>query len=253
PAALAPHAELPRYYTRRQKSSFVRRIFDRTACDYDRIERLMALGTGGRYRREALLRAGLRAGMRVLDVAAGTGAVAREAIAIVQDPSRVTGIDPSSGMLAELKRELPIHVVQGTGERLPLADKQFDFLSIGYALRHLSDLPKALGEFRRVLKPGGVLCILEITAPDRPLPRLMAQAYFKAIVPCLTRLVARHPDTQLLWRYYWDTIDACIPPGRVLQAITDAGFAHAKRHVELGLFSEYTATRSVDEISDGTR
>src|SRR5438046_424284 len=82
-AAFPPHPALPRYYgPSERKSSFVRRIFDGAAPDYDRIERWMALGSGSWYRRQALTRAGLAAGMRVLDVAVGTGLVAREEIDI---------------------------------------------------------------------------------------------------------------------------------------------------------------------------
>src|SRR5688572_11391454 len=76
--AVAPHPTLPRYYASDGKRSFVRRIFNHTAGDYDRVEKMMALGSGSWYRRQALMRAGLVSGMRVLDVAIGTGLVARE-------------------------------------------------------------------------------------------------------------------------------------------------------------------------------
>ncbi|HSZ57948.1 MAG TPA: class I SAM-dependent methyltransferase [Tepidisphaeraceae bacterium] len=242
-AGLEPHAPLPAYYPPGQKSGFLRGIFDRTAGDYDRIERLMALGTGAWYRRAALRRAGLAAGMKVLDVAAGTGAVAREALGIVGPGGSVVALDPSAGMLGRLVERVAIRVVRATGEHLPLADGQFDFLSVGYALRHLADLAQALREFHRVLRPGGVVCLLEITAPQRPLPRMLARAYFRGLVPCITRLAARHADSQLLWRYYWDTIDACVPPGRVLEAMTAAGFERANRHSEMGIFSEFTGVK----------
>ena len=79
--ALKPHPTLDRYYGRSdERPQFVRRMFDATAGDYDRVEGPMALGSGRWYRREALQRAGLGPGMRVLDVAIGTGLVAREAV-----------------------------------------------------------------------------------------------------------------------------------------------------------------------------
>src|SRR3954449_6403754 len=136
---LAPHPTLPRYYAgEAEKRSFVRKIFNETAPDYERVERWMALGSGSWYRRQALLRAGLAPGMRVLDVAIGTGLVAREEAAITGDPKLVLGLDPSIGMLSEARRTLPVQAVLGVAEELPLADAQFDFLSMGYALRHLS-------------------------------------------------------------------------------------------------------------------
>ena len=243
-AALPPHATLPLYYRHaEQKSRFLRGIFDRTAEDYDRVEHLMALGTGRRYRRDALLRAGLAPDLTVLDVAAGTGMVAREALAIVGDRGKVIALEPSRGMLHQLTRQLPIPAICGTGERLPIADSSVDFISMGYALRHLSDLAQALEEFYRVLRPGGRLCILEITAPQRKLVRILMRGYLRGIVPLLTRLAARHADSSLLWQYYWDTIDACVPPQTVLQAMADAGFTGAIRKTQIGIFSEYTAQR----------
>lgn len=242
--ALAPHAPLPAYYGRaEEKSGFVRGLFDRTAGDYDRVERVMALGTGSWYRRQALRRAGLAEGMNVLDVAAGTGMVAREAVAITGAPARVIALDPSAGMLAELKARLAIPALLARGENLPLADGSFDFLSMGYALRHLRDLRPALSEFLRVLRPGGRVCLLEITAPAGRIARLLLRAYFQGLVPCLARLTARQADSPLLWRYYWDTIAACVPPQRVLDAMRDAGFRDVRRHVELGIFSEYTGIK----------
>src|SRR3954449_1109943 len=118
-AIVAPHPTLPRYYENDSaRASFVRRIFDAGAADYDRIERMMALGSGSWYRRMALGRAGLTAGMRVLDVAIGTGLVAREEVDIVGDPARVLGLDPSPGMLAEAVRNLSVRVVMGRAEQL---------------------------------------------------------------------------------------------------------------------------------------
>jgi demethylmenaquinone methyltransferase / 2-methoxy-6-polyprenyl-1,4-benzoquinol methylase len=248
-APVAPHPALPRYYDSEQgKRKFVRAIFDDTASDYDRVERAMALGTGSWYRRQALLRAGLKQGMRVLDVAIGTGLVAREASRIVGDPRLILGLDPSSGMLAEAVRRLSIQVVQGTGERLPIASDHFDFLSMGYALRHLSDLSATFREFHRVLKPRGALCVLEITRPRGRVANGLLRAYMRALVPLLSRLTARSAQSPLLWEYYWDTIEMCVPPERVIESLRSAGFENVQRRAELGVFSEYTAQKPGNPI-----
>src|SRR5689334_15006376 len=98
---LAPHPPLGRYYaTPDAKRKFVGAIFDQTAGEYDRIERMMAFGSGPWYRRQALRRAGLAPGMKCLDVAVGTGLVGREAVGIVGAGGEVVGLDPSTGMLA---------------------------------------------------------------------------------------------------------------------------------------------------------
>ena len=109
---LQPHPTLPDYYPDLvQRPAFVRLLFDRTAHYYDWVCQLLSFGSGNWYRRRALERAGLRPGMTVLDVATGTGLVARQAIAITGDPPAGIGLDVSMGMLAELKRLLLLPVL----------------------------------------------------------------------------------------------------------------------------------------------
>lgn len=241
---LRPHAPLTAYYRDEdERHQFLRRIFDDTAPDYDRIERVLALGSGSWYRRTALQRAGLQAGDRMLDVGIGTGLVAREALKIIGPQGRLVGVDPSSGMMGEVA--LPgVELVNGRAEALPRPDASCDFLSMGYALRHISDVGAAFAEFHRVLRPGGRLLVLEITRPAGALGTQLLKGYMRAVVPLIARVVARRSHTAELWRYYWDTIEACIPPERVLAALREAGFTEVQRTVSLGIFSEYTARRA---------
>ncbi|MDP1686630.1 class I SAM-dependent methyltransferase [Hydrogenophaga sp.] len=238
-----PHAPLPDYYRdEADHARYVRRIFDETAVDYDRIERAMAFGSGGWYRREALKRAGLASGDKVVDVGIGTGLLAREACALIGAQGRLIGVDPSPGMLAQV--DLPgVELRAGRAEEVPCATGEADFLSFGYAFRHVSDVDAALQEFLRVLRPGGRLLILEISQPERRLSRMLLKFYMRRIVPTLARVVSRERNSAELWRYYWDTIETCIPPAQILQAMERAGFLMVKRHTELGVFSEYTAVR----------
>jgi demethylmenaquinone methyltransferase/2-methoxy-6-polyprenyl-1,4-benzoquinol methylase len=246
-AADVPHQPLREYYEgEAQRAGFVREMFDTTAADYDRMEGVLGLGTGVWYRGQALLRAGLAPGMRVVDVGTGTGLVAREAARIAGDPALVVGVDPSPGMMAEARVPGGVRLVEGTAESIPFGDDSFDFLSMGYALRHLSDLTAAFREFHRVLRPGGRLCILEITMPEGRVGRALLKFYMKGIVPTIAMAVARRGNTRRLWRYYWDTIEACVPPAHVLESLRAAGFRDVRRHVELkamGIFSEFRATK----------
>src|SRR5262245_14718597 len=180
--------------------------------------------------------------MRVLDIATGTGLVAREARSIVGPSGSVVGLDPSAGML-EQAGNLDIPLIRALGERLPIADASFDFVSMGYALRHVADLGALFSELRRVLKPGGTACILEITRPKSDFVAVPLRVFMTGVVPAVASLIRGNDHARDLMRFYWDTIEACVPPESVLQALSGAGFAKVGRVVNLGMFSDYTAVR----------
>ncbi len=243
PAMPAPHRPLDRYYPgERDRSAWVRGIFDRTAGDYDRIERILGLGTGSWYRRRALRDAGLTPGRTVVDVGTGTGLLACAAVTVVGDPALVTGVDPSAGMIEQARVPAGVRLLSGSAEAIPVPDCSADFLSMGYALRHLSDLSVAFAEFYRVMRPGGRLCLLEITLPASAVSRALLKVWLNGFVPRIASVIA-HRDAPLLMRYYWDTIAACVPPDTILAAIGAAGFADAHRCVDLGIFSAYRARK----------
>jgi demethylmenaquinone methyltransferase/2-methoxy-6-polyprenyl-1,4-benzoquinol methylase len=219
-------------------------MFDTTAPDYDHIEAIFAWGSGSRYRRQALLRAGLKPGMKVLDVGVGTGLLAAQACILTGDAALVTGVDPSSGMMAAAKLPDTMALMEGRAEALPFPDNHFDFLSMGYALRHVSDLAVAFAQFERVLKPGGRLCILEITQAQNRFGRWLLKNYMRSVLPFLARFVSKQKDTATIWRYHWDSIEACVPPDQVVGALGAAGLTQVKRHLELGVFSEYQAIKA---------
>ena len=240
----APHPPLKDYYAHEaDRGAWLRRLFDQTAGDYDRVERAMALGSGSWYRRRALARAGLGPGMRVLDVGVGTGLTAREAVHLVGDATLVTGVDPSAGMMQSAVLPTGVTLLLGSAEAVPLPCEAVDFVSMGYALRHVADLAVAFGELRRVLTPGGRICVLEITSPTGRLRRALLKAYMRRLVPFFARYIARHREVPKLMRYYWDTIEACAAPAVIQAALRDAGFVDVERTVSLGIFSEYQARK----------
>jgi len=242
--AQPPHPPLRKYYeSEPERSAWVRGLFDRTAADYDRIERILGLGSGSWYRGQALRDAGLQAGMTVLDVGTGTGLLACAAAVIVGDPTLVTGVDPSPGMIAHAKVPAGVRLLAGSAEAIPVPDAAADFLTLGYALRHIGDLTAAFTEFHRVLKPGGRVCLLEISLPQGKVTRALLKAWLNGWVPKIAAVIARRRDTPLLMHYYWDTIAACVPPETILQALAAAGFRDLARHVDLGIFSAYRARK----------
>ncbi|MBU0622013.1 MAG: class I SAM-dependent methyltransferase [Gammaproteobacteria bacterium] len=240
----APHPPLTEYYqSEEDRREWVGEQFDKTAADYDRVEKILGLGTGPWYRRKMLEVAGLKPGMRILDVGMGTGLVAKQAAAILGDASLVTGVDPSAGMIRNAKLPVGVTVIEGRAELIPLPAAGYDFLSMGYALRHVSDMSVAFAEFHRVLKPGGKVCILEITPPKGKIATALLKGYCKYAVPMLAKLVARDKDTAQLWRYYWDTIEACAVPEQVMATLESAGFVNVRRTVDVGMFSTYLAEK----------
>lgn len=251
--SLAPHPTLARYYGEdANRPEFVQHLFDHTAPSYDRLEAMVGLGSGPWYRREALTRAGLAPGMRVLDVAIGTGVVAREAIALVGDPGLVVGLDPSTGMLLQARKALGVAGVRAFGELQPIRSESFDAVTMGYGLRHLADLTVTFREFFRVLVPGGRVCILELTPPTNRLGRALLRIYLKGIVPPLARVVSGTRDGRVLMAYFWDTVQACVPPASILEALHNAGFVFVRRTLAIGMFSEYTAFRPGPGVPEPT-
>jgi len=239
-----PHPVLEKYYaTAADRQSFVGTLFDGAARYYNRVGQMLDLGSGPWYRRQALRRAGLRPGMRLLDVATGTGLVAHGAADILGEPAGVIGVDPSRGMLREARKALAGPLVQGRAEALPFRDGLFDMLSMGFALRHVPDLEAAFGEYRRVLRPGGRLLLLEVSRPPSPLPRWLIRVHFQHVLPLMTRISTRSEPAELLMKYYWDTIDRCVPPETILDVLRRSGYVDVERRVFFGFLSEYVAAK----------
>lgn len=240
-----PHASLLQHYPdAAEKQNFLRQIFDDSAPHYEAIARLGFFGSGQWYRRDALRRAGLRPGMRVLDVASGTGPTARAIRDVIGDERLMTCLEPSAGMLAESRKRLSCEHIQAAAEAMPLPDESYDFLTMGFALRHVDDLEAAFREYRRVLRPGGKALILELTLPRSAAARWFLRAYFKYTLPFVVRVSTRSREAAQMMYYYWDTMETVVPPETITDALRAAGFTKVERRVAIGLFSEYEATRA---------
>jgi demethylmenaquinone methyltransferase/2-methoxy-6-polyprenyl-1,4-benzoquinol methylase len=239
-----PHSPLTRYYgTDPKRSRYVVDLFDKTAQHYNTIEMLF-LNSGLWYRRFSLRRAGLARGMKVLDVAMGTAAVARGAVQLVGPEGRVFGVDPSAGMIGQARQVFDGPVTRGVAEALPFADDNFDFVTMGIALRHVSDLVATFGEYLRVLKPGGTLWVLEGHAPSSRLGSRLTRFMWARVIPGMTLMFTRSRDAKLLMDYYWDTVEQCVAPDKILLTMREVGFEQPRYKVVVpGAFCEYTGKK----------
>lgn len=239
-AALKADPRLRPYFAdEAERRAVTQAMFNKAAAGYDRAENLTALGSGSWYRRDVLRRNGLKPGMTILDVAAGTGLVAVEAQRLIGAQGRLLALDPSPGMLAELARKLQVETIEAYAEVIPLPDDHVDFISMGYALRHVGDIDQAFAEYRRVLRPGGRVCLMEISRPQSRFAQQMLRFHIGAVVPFLARLSGSLADVKLLWEYYGDTINAAIEPALILDGLRRAGFVDVECSVSLGVFREY--------------
>jgi len=243
--ALPPHPVMRAFYrSEQERRAVLISAFDASARQYDRINASASLGSDARCRQTALARSGLGPGMKVLDVGCGTGMMARSAKAVVGPDGLVVGVDPSWAMLDQARGQGRIDAgIIGIAERLPVKDGEFDFLTMSFALRHVSDLVGAFREMARVLRPGGELLILEITKPPNRFAYHLLRFHLKFVVPAMARLVRGGRAARWLYKYCWESHEQCVPPETILSAIGQAGFEDVQRTVTFGIFSEYRATK----------
>jgi demethylmenaquinone methyltransferase/2-methoxy-6-polyprenyl-1,4-benzoquinol methylase len=241
---IPPHAPLTGYYgSDAERRRYVDELFDKTARHYNTIERIF--GNGGLlYRRFSLWRAGMKPGMKVLDVAIGTAAVAQGAAKLVSPGGKVFGVDPNKCMLGEARKVFKGPLTRGVAEALPFRSNQFDFVTMGIALRHVPDLVTAFRQYYRVLKPGGKVWILEGHVPKSKIGHALTRFAWKTVIPGLTLIATRDKDAKLLMDYYWDTVEQCVPPEAILASMRIAGFTDARfKGVVPGAICEYSGTK----------
>jgi demethylmenaquinone methyltransferase/2-methoxy-6-polyprenyl-1,4-benzoquinol methylase len=166
-----------------------RTLFAPLGPTYDRYAALLSFGQDPRWRRFLVSCVEAGPGDTVLDVATGTGAVARELIR--RKGCRVVGVDVTPEMLAEARRRLgpEVELVEARAERLPFPDASFDGLTFTYLLRYVDDPAETLRELARVVRPGGTIASLEFALP-RGLWRPLWELYVRAVLPLLGRAIS---------------------------------------------------------------
>jgi len=202
-----------------EKANLVGEVFRSVAPKYDLMNDLMSLGLHRLWKRMTISEASLRPGDRVLDVASGTGDLAKAFAKIVGKQGKVIMTDINEAMLSVGRDRLAdqgiignVDCVQADAENLPFADNYFDCATIAFGLRNVTNKHAALASLYRVLKPGGRLLILEFSHPTLPLINTLYDLYSFHVIPKLGEIITRdrgsyqylvesirmHPDQETL-------------------------------------------------------
>lgn len=221
--------------------------FDKIACTYDRLNRVMTLGLDRLWRRRAVreVERGNRKVECVLDVACGTGDMVLE---LTKRSYLVTGVDLSEEMLAIAKRKVENGKWEvADAEHLPYDDNSFDAVTCAFGVRNFVHLEQGLKEMLRVLKPGGRMVILELATPDNKLVKPFYRLYTKRVIPWLGSCIAGNREA---YTYLPESIER-FPKGEAFMSIVrDLGVEVRdcrQRRLTFGVCRMYTINKEAAE------
>ncbi len=244
------------------KAEQVREMFSDIAPTYDLLNSLLSFGIDRRWRAEAA-REALSALVtplepasaaqpkqgRVLDVATGTGDLA-SAMKRLRPDCEVVGVDFAEPMLARARakaqqRGLQIEFVSADGTQLPFEDATFDAVTIAYGLRNFADPAAGLREFKRVLRPGGKLVVLEFPPPPRGAIGAPFRFYFTKVLPALGGLVSGRRSA---YSYLPESVLAFFTPQALERSLIETGFTAVKHRLQtFGVSALHVAERPCDD------
>ena len=230
--------------TRDKDAALVQQMFDRVAPRYDLANAVLSFGSDQHWRRVLVRAVDPQPGERVLDVATGTGLVARELQAAGAHP---VALDFSWNMLAagvateQRRDDVPLEWLSGDGTSLPFADASFDAVPISFGLRNLPDPRAGLAEFARVVRPGGRVAVMEFSTPTNAMFRRVYQDYLVQALPRIAEVVTSDPAA---YRYLADSILSWPDQPALAGWFTDAGWTRPRwRNLSGGIVAIHMATR----------
>jgi demethylmenaquinone methyltransferase/2-methoxy-6-polyprenyl-1,4-benzoquinol methylase len=217
-------------------------MFDAIAGRYDFLNHFLTAGIDRRWRTRAIRSLQLTGRERVLDLCTGTADLAIEAIDARPPAARVVGVDFAGAMLAIGREKVSargvqssIALVRGDAMWIPVAGESVDAVTIAFGIRNVDDVPAAMREIHRVLKPGGRLAILEFAVPTLPVFRQIYMWYVRHVLPEVGRAVSRHEGA---YKYLQASIEAFTTPSEFVTILRQNGFVEI-RPVQLMLGSVF--------------
>jgi demethylmenaquinone methyltransferase/2-methoxy-6-polyprenyl-1,4-benzoquinol methylase len=239
--------EINPYQSSDAKHQQVRRMFDSIAKKYDLMNRMMTMGIDKLWRRRAVKLVAKTRPKTILDIATGTADLAI-ALARKAHEAQITGVDLSEGMI-EIGRQKVEHARLGDrinlkaadALALPFEDNSFDIITVAYGVRNFEHLDKGYAEMHRVLAPGGMLCVLELTTPKSKFVRPFYNFYTRVIIPAVGRMVSKDDRA---YTYLPESIAAVPAREEMTRLMTNARFTHARyKSMTFGTCTLYTAIK----------
>ena len=232
------------------KKEGIRRLFDKIAPDYDRLNHILSLNIDRTWRKKAVKEIiDTTSPLQILDVACGTCDFAIEIAGKAAEGSKVTGIDLSAGML-EIGKEktasagFRIDLIQGDCEDMPFGNDMFDRISVGFGVRNFENLDKGLEEMHRVLKNGGKTVILELSVPSSTIIRWLYKLYFLKILPAIGGLISGDRGA---YEYLPASVLRFPSPASFMEMMNAAGFTDLKhKSLTLGICRMYIGTKKTE-------
>lgn len=234
-------------YGEGSKQEQIRRMFDKIAPSYDRLNHALSLGIDRRWRCTAVDALGIHQPQQILDIATGTGDFALLLAKRIK-PQHIVGADISEGMMAvgreKVREEGLQNVISFQYEdcmQLSFPDGSFDAVTSSYGVRNFQNLDKGLQEMQRVLRPGGHLLIVELTPPPSFPMKQLFWLYAHVVMPLLGRLIS-HDDSA--YTYLPASMEAFPQPEQMEGILRKAGFTEVQwRRFTFGISTMYLATK----------
>jgi len=197
----------------------VSKMFDDVANRYDFLNDLLSLGRTKAWRRAVTSIIAPKPGMKILDIAAGTGSSSRP---LVDKGAEVTALDFSQGMIEQgRKQNKNINFVQGNALKLPFEDNSFEVTTISFGLRNTSNTEIALKEALRVTKDGGRIVVSEFSHPVNPIFKKIYLNYLMKALPVIVKKISKNPDAYI---YLADSIRVWPDQAELASIMRDSGF-----------------------------
>jgi demethylmenaquinone methyltransferase/2-methoxy-6-polyprenyl-1,4-benzoquinol methylase len=229
-----------------QRDLFIKHIFTTVAPYVDFLSSSFSFGVDHFWRRQAVVRSGIVAGERVLDVCSGTGELAFLLSRHVGPQGSVTGTDFCEEMLDRARRKkggnhANLSFLLSDTKRLPFRDNTFDAVTVSFGMRNIPDTALALQELDRVLKPGGKFVCLELTRPRHPGFRFLYEWYVSKVMPLIAKFVVK---TSTPYLYLPRSINSFYPPDEFKDMIHSCGFENIQvGSMTFGIATLYTAVK----------